>query len=105
MTQCDHWGAPDDQPVRACAADPLPLTALSVLQVPEPPGDVYSHCCGVVHLPGLSVGRREQGRDQQLQEAEPHSICVGCHGGQLHLDLSAGERHGVYVCNHLPPHL
>lgn len=77
-----------------------PLRSLSRLQVPKPTGDVHSYGRGIGRLLGFSVGRREQSCDQQLQEAEPHSVCDRHHGRQLHFDLYAGERHGVYDCNH-----
>lgn len=81
------------------------VSGVAAPQVPEPAGDVHRHGRGVVRLPGLGVGRREQSRHQQLQEAEPHGVCGRRHGRQLHAGVAAGERHGLYVCDHSAPHL
>lgn len=81
------------------------VSGVAAPQVPEPGGDVHRHGRGVVRLPGLGVGRREQSRHQQLQEAEPHGVRGRRHGRQLHAGVAAGERHGLYVCDHPTPDL
>lgn len=74
-------------------------------QVPQPHWYVSGWRCGHACFHGLRLGRRKQGRDQELQEEEPHAFYHRCDGCQLLCAVPVRRGPGVHLWNHFPPAL
>lgn len=79
----------------------MPLSCYNI-QVPEPIWHVSGRSCGGSGLHGLSVGRREPGHGEELQEEEPLCVCRLCNGHQLLPAVAVWRRPGLHVWHHLP---
>lgn len=78
------------------------LFSCSHVQVLEPVRHVSGRSCGNSGLHGFSVGRREQGHNQELQEEEPHLVCRRGHGHQLLPAVSLWRRHDLHLWDYIP---
>lgn len=84
----------------------LPLLTQSpfflMFQVPEPLQHDPWGDCGGARVHGIRVGCPQQRCPPPHEEAVPHDLCHGGHGGKLLSNIHVWGGHGLRVRHHFP---